>query len=146
MSATTKFIEDLENPENPLSDNDLLMASVRNGNGYVSRKITLETLAEYVNSRDNAGSENGSISCGYEIYDTRKDSTNDPLYFTTGNTTNLTNKTFDTDCRLIISTNYSYQTTGSSNINLTIDGKKILIRYLTGIVIYPGNGAGVSGT
>ena len=29
MSATTKFIEDLEIPENPLSDNDLLMASVR---------------------------------------------------------------------------------------------------------------------
>jgi hypothetical protein len=65
MSAP-KLIEHLDPPENPLSGEDLLMASVRQNGGYVSKKITLETLAEFVNSKE---SEGGTAFGGYEMYD-----------------------------------------------------------------------------
>ena len=48
--SSIKLIEQLNEMENPLSENDLLMASVQGGNGYTSKKLTLGTLARYVNS------------------------------------------------------------------------------------------------
>ena len=58
-----KLIEDLDQTTS-LSDSDLLMTSVRNGNGYVSKKMTLNALADYVNSKSG-----DSGFGGYEMYD-----------------------------------------------------------------------------
>ncbi len=54
-----------ETSASELTDNDLLMTSVNNGNDiYTSKKMTLSALADYVNSRE---SSNGVPV----IYDTK---------------------------------------------------------------------------
>lgn len=62
--SSIKLIEELDQTTN-LSDNDLLMTSVNNGNGiYTSKKMTLGALANYVNSKS------GDSGFGeYEMYD-----------------------------------------------------------------------------
>lgn len=64
-----KTIEQLdETSASDLTDSDLLMTSVRNINGsYTSKKMTLNALADYVNSKSGGDGENKS--CGYETYD-----------------------------------------------------------------------------
>jgi len=49
------------------------MTSVNNGNGYVSKKMTLSALADYVNSRESGGGTIVSNFGGYEIYDTSEE-------------------------------------------------------------------------
>ena len=71
---TTKKIEDLEPiSSEDLDENDLLMVSDKTiiENNYISKKLTLATLAQYVN-----GSGGGTIVSnfgGYEIYDTSEE-------------------------------------------------------------------------
>lgn len=66
-----KTIEQLDQTTN-LSDNDLLMTSVRNSNGsYTSKKMTLNALADYVNSKsDDPSTPTKSYIGGPLIYDT----------------------------------------------------------------------------
>ena len=68
--SSIKLIEELDQTTN-LSDNDLLMTSVRNSNGsYTSKKMTLNALADYVNSRESGGEMGFG---GYEMIDTSED-------------------------------------------------------------------------
>lgn len=68
--SSIKLIEDLDQTTS-LSDSDLLMTSTRNSNGsYTSKKMTLNALADYVNSRESGGVTGFG---GYEIIDTTED-------------------------------------------------------------------------
>lgn len=82
--SNPKKIEDLIEATN-LHDNDLVFASVKNsGNTYVSKKVTLANIANYVRNGmepvpggngSGSGSESESESGfgGYEIYDTSEE-------------------------------------------------------------------------
>ena len=100
--SSVKLIEELDQTTS-LSDNDLLMTSVNNGNGiYTSKKMTLSALADYVNSRESGG---GIGFGGYKIYDlSESNPSNDYFYNEVAvfSPQNTFEHTFSQDCEIVL--------------------------------------------
>ena len=109
------------------------MTSVRNSNGsYTSKKMTLNALADYVNSKsdDDPSTPTKSYIGGPLIYDTEYEDTSDLKFCTTGgtgNTTEIVDMEFPCDCRILFSILDNYHTP-----DMKIDDQQIDVQLFPG--------------
>jgi hypothetical protein len=130
-----------ETSASDLVGSDLLMTSVNNGNGvYTSKKMTLNALADYVNSKGSGGGSeqpepdiNGG---GLEIYDMSKatatDNTKD-YYFDVklggdGGNASWSNIIYQ-DCVVFTRGGNFYDSSSAAHWKVTINGKEIELQW-----------------
>lgn len=113
--SSPKRIEDLTEATN-LHDNDLLFASVQQGSGFDSKKVTLASIAEYVqNYAGTGGSGGGGInprsSLAFEIIDRAALATSNGSYVWNETVSANTEfeKEFDHDSVVYLKTNVTYE-------------------------------------
>ncbi len=91
-----------ETSASELTDNDLLMTSVWNGSKYISKRMNIQALKDYVMT----GNQSSSSSSQYLIYDVKENETEQYVIDLTPNNEEKTfSKTVSQDCMVLINEN-----------------------------------------